>query len=166
MLFRNQNSFSSSSAKNAKTKPDKVTVARIKDMLKEHGIILSRKAAAAMLLTDSAPIALAQAWMDRFFSMVGDPAPNRDEIHLDAIHTVKTIYEEYLGNVHKLFPNFVSECVSLTAFNNIWRLAFGNVKLRVFKQVCLVDAVDLFVSDCVLYGFTLWHIGIIGQFKM
>ena len=166
MLFRNQHSFSSLSATNAKSKPEKLTVAKIKDMLQENGINLTRKTAAAMLLTDSAPMALAQAWMDRFFSMVGDPAPNRDEIHLDAIHTVKTIYEEYLGNVHKLFPNFVSECVSLTAFNNIWRLAFGNVKLRVFKQVCLVDAVDLFVSDCVLYGFTLWNIGIIGQFKM
>ena len=74
-------------------------------MLAENGILLTREAVMAMTLTDSPQVALAQAWMDRFFSMVGDPMPNKNEIHLDAIHTINSIYNEYVGSVHALFPH-------------------------------------------------------------
>lgn len=135
----------SSSESSAIKKTDKVTLAKIKAMLAENGILLTREAVMAMTLTDSPQVALAQAWMDRFFSMVGDPMPNKNEIHLDAIHTINSIYNEYVGSVHALFPNADDICggiskkaeyVSITYFQNIWRTGFNHVKLRMFKQVC------------------------------
>ena len=131
----------------AAKRTSKTTMANIKAMLEQNGIKLTRNTVLSMMMTDSPSVALAQAWMERFFAMVGDPTPNREEIHLDSSHTVKSIYEEYINSVHRIFPeaitNHVShkklrnEYVSLTAFSNMWRLGFNNVKLRVFKQVLL-----------------------------
>lgn len=130
------------------TKPKPMVLADIKKLLEENGRTLTKESALALKMADSPVLGLAQAWMSSFFDLVGDKAPNREEIHLDSFHTVHSIYSEYVASVNELFPDmFVNEnahstsiivrksFISFSAFNNLWRMAFSHVKLRVFKQV-------------------------------
>ena len=68
--------------------------------------------------------------MSGFFKLVGDCAPNRDEVHLEST-TVVEIYSEYKTFAQSTFQNAASEAV----FSKLWRTCFPHVKIRMCKAV-------------------------------
>lgn len=148
--FPSPYSSSSSTKKkfNVSAKPPKTVLKGIKDLLAANGKKITRGTALALAMTDSPVSCVAKAWMTSFFELVGDKEPNRDEIHLDSFHTIHSIYDEYVGSVNELFTEVEKSFLSFTAFNNLWKLAFPYVKLRVYKQV--LPIIMLYVFKVIL----------------
>jgi hypothetical protein len=72
-----------------------------------------------------------RVWMQAYFNLTGDQITNRAEIHLDPV-TKKEIWSEYKSDMIDLFHE---DFVSYPQFTRIWKIAFPNVKIRVYKQV-------------------------------
>lgn len=68
----------------------------------------------------------AKAWMTRYFHLVGDKMPNKDQIHLPSWETQKDIYTRYKSDMQlQQIPE--SEMVALSSFYRIWTEEFSNV---------------------------------------
>lgn len=81
-----------------------------------------------MLLSREPSTLQAVAWMDNFFTTVGDAMPNKREIHLEKTEK-KTIYDIMVRD------HFSEAPVSYSVFCRIWKTHFGHVKIREFKAV-------------------------------
>jgi hypothetical protein len=76
----------------------KVELTYFPDLLriaKAFGLYLSKKQVIAAKLPNSPLVLTAYGWMAAHFELVGDKAPNRDEIHLEPIYIVD-VYGEYV----------------------------------------------------------------------
>ena len=95
------------------------------------GIHLSKEQVAAAKLPNSNTVLAAYGWMNEYFNLVGDMAPNRDgEIHLEPIKIVE-VYNEYCIDM----THAQMECVSVDTFASIWGNCLSHVKIREFKAV-------------------------------
>jgi len=76
----------------------------------------------------------AKTWMQSFFKLVGDNAPNKaEEIHLDSCFTRNSIYNEYKSTMTVWYGD--TEFLSISAFGTTWKSCFPHVKVRKFKAV-------------------------------
>jgi hypothetical protein len=99
-------------------------------MADKEGIQLNHEQLAAMQIPNSVQSLSCYAWMSAFFKLVGDSAPNRDEIHLESI-TVVEIYSEY-----KMFAESTFQiAANISVFSQLWRTCFTHVKIRAYKAV-------------------------------
>lgn len=62
---------------------------------------------------------MAVAWLDDYFYKTGDPAPNRDEIHLQIMHN-RRVFEQYQRDMEKQ----KSEVMNESGFMALWRVLF------------------------------------------
>ena len=89
----------------------------------------------ALRLAGSLKSMLCASWMQYYFSLVGDHAPNTNsEIHLDPV-TRKDIYEEYKYDMINMSNN-KNNVVSQDVFQDVWSKVFPYVKVRKYKSSC------------------------------
>jgi len=90
------------------------------------------------------------AWLSRYFSLVGDSQPNLDEIHLEA-QDMKDIWEEYVTDaeeiykqvylllkvtVHLIFFDSLQDShLSYANFIKLWTKCWSYVRIRQYKNV-------------------------------
>ena len=68
----------------------------------------------------------AKAWMTRYFHLVGDKMPHKDQIHLPSWESQKDIYTRYKSDMQlQQIPE--TEMVALSSFYRIWADDFSNV---------------------------------------
>jgi hypothetical protein len=94
------------------------------------GLYISSKQVAAAKLPNSPTVLTAYGWMARHFSLIGDSAPNSEEIHLEPIHIVEVYGEHVMDMEAAGIPH-----VNVDTFANIWTNCFDHVKIREFKAV-------------------------------
>ena len=73
---------------------------------------------------------IAYAFLNYFFKLVGDYAPNSDEIHLEPME-IKDVYKEY-EEEYKRTPQWL---LGYIGFCKLWQDCFSYVKIREFKAV-------------------------------
>ena len=66
------------------------------------------------------------AWMERYFHLVGDKMPHKDQIHLPSWETQKDVYSRYCADMAEQHIS-ENELVSLSMFYKIWNDKFSNV---------------------------------------
>jgi hypothetical protein len=75
-------------------------------------------------------------WLQRFFALVGDCAPNRENlVQLPGIYTKTSIYNIFKHHVETLLSGDEHTIISISQFLQIWKNVFPNVKLTRFCQV-------------------------------
>jgi hypothetical protein len=75
-------------------------------------------------------------WMSDFFQLIGDRAPNRDNlIQLPGIYTKKSIYTIYKDHVETTYTADEHTVLSFSGFKTLWLDIFPNVKITKFIQV-------------------------------
>lgn len=96
------------------------------------GLYISSKQVAAAKLPNSPTVLTAYGWMARHFALIGDSAPNSEEIHLEPIHIVEVYGEHVMDMEAAGIPH-----VNVDTFANIWTNCFDHVhvKIREFKAV-------------------------------
>jgi hypothetical protein len=105
---------------------------RIKTFAYEYGIHLTPEQCGSLRLTQTIPSLLCAAWMQYYFSLVGDQVPNSDhEIHLEPIPK-KEVYKEYVFDMEFLGD----EPVTMETFYKIWKNVYPYVKVRKYKNSC------------------------------
>jgi hypothetical protein len=63
----------------------------------------------------------ATVWLERFFKVHGDCAPNRNEVHLSIMHR-KDLYDQYVEDFTS--SNRTQQIVSYSRFNELWNVLF------------------------------------------
>ena len=71
-------------------------------MANETGHFLNHQQIAALQIPNTIVSLSEYAWMSAYFDLVGDKAPNADEIHLEPID-IKDIYEEVICLLFVIF---------------------------------------------------------------
>jgi hypothetical protein len=75
-------------------------------------------------------------WMHKFFELVGDCAPNREnKVQLPGIYTKDSIFHIYHHHVETLFTSNEHEPLGLRAFEKLWNNVFPNVTITKYCQV-------------------------------
>ena len=74
----------------------------------------------------------AKAWMEQYFSLIGDKMPNSKQIHLPSWDTQKNIYGRYKQDMAEQMTD-ESEVMSLSMFYKLWIDDFSHV---VIPKVC------------------------------
>lgn len=75
----------------------------------------------------------AKAWMEQYFSLIGDKMPNSKQIHLPSWDTQKAIYGRYKQDMAEQMIH-ENEITSLSMFYKLWIQDFSHV---VIPEVCL-----------------------------
>lgn len=79
----------------------------------------------------------AYLWLAKFFALIGDHAPNRDnKVQIPGIYTKSSIYSMYRHNVTEIYRGDEHEVLSKSSFMSIWKNIFPNVTVTKF---CLVS---------------------------
>ena len=108
-----------------------------KDLLKfadSYDIKLSMEMLGNVNMPNSVSSLIAVAWMQYFFSLVGDCPPcGTEEVHLDQ-STKHSIYDEYVNDM-SAFDNS-RDPLSERSFLELWRNVYKHVKRRKFKHCC------------------------------
>jgi hypothetical protein len=103
-----------------------------KSVNKELRKSMSRPMYGLMHLDDTDKAELTYCWMRNYFSLVGDPQPNkRGEIHIEEGLIKRDTYETY----HKQFETMGLPAANEDLFLKIWKSCFSYVKVRVKKAV-------------------------------
>jgi len=75
----------------------------------------------------------AMAWMKRYFYLVGDKMPDKDQIHLPCWETQKDIYYRYCSDIN---PEATGEKVlKISMFYKVWNANFSNVKIPEVSKI-------------------------------
>jgi hypothetical protein len=107
---------------------------RLDSFAEQFGIFLTPEQHGSLQLPNSVPHMIAAAWMQYYFSLVGDHVPNSDhQIHLEPIPK-KTVWEEYKFDMEQ--EEGVHVILDLNAFLRIWKTVFPYVKCRKYKSSC------------------------------
>jgi hypothetical protein len=118
---------------NERTRFHAKEIDKLENFAAKFKITLSAEQKAAILIPNTVKHKTCYGWMKRFFQLMGDSAPNRDEeIHLEPIDVVD-IYLVYKRDLteHADFPTL---CYS--SFCETWKTCFPNVTIRQYKAVC------------------------------
>ena len=108
---------------------------RISLFAEAFGINLSHDSLGSLRLSNSIPSMLCASWMQYYFSLVGDNAPNTDgEIHLEPIPK-REIFKEYLFDMQN-FSGRENDALSLDVFRALWKDVYPHVKIRKYKSSC------------------------------
>ena len=86
----------------------------------------------------------AKAWMERYFNLIGDKMPDKNQIHLPCWETQKDIYQRFCNDIG--FRK--EETLGISMFYKIWVETFSNV---VIPEVGSLHAV---ICNCILYFCT------------
>jgi hypothetical protein len=112
--------------------PSVIKDSRLDNFAELYGIFLTPVQHGSLQIGNSVPHMVTAAWMQYYFSLVGDHVPNSDhQIHLEPIPK-KTVWEEYKFDMEEL-----GEIVlDLNTFLRIWKNVFPYVKCRKYKSSC------------------------------
>jgi hypothetical protein len=78
----------------------------------------------------------AYQWLAKFFSLVGDHAPNRDnKVQLPGIYTRDSIYQIYCDHMTDILPGNEHKPLAKTTFMKLWKNIFPNVTISKFCHV-------------------------------
>jgi hypothetical protein len=77
-------------------------------------------------------------WLLNFFTLVGDFAPNRDQlVQLPGIYTKESIHTIFKHHIKKTYTGDEdNEPLSLSGFKDLWYRVFSKVRITRFCQVC------------------------------
>jgi hypothetical protein len=105
---------------------------RLETFAASFGINLTPIQIGNLCLSQSVPQLMTAAWMQYYFSLIGDQVPNSDhEIHLEPVPKYK-VWEEY-----KFDMDAIDEpALELNTFLKIWKNVFPYVKVRKYKSSC------------------------------
>lgn len=78
----------------------------------------------------------AVAWMERYFNLIGDKMPDKDQIHLPCWETQKDIYHRYSSDVQKRGE----EILGISMFYKIWTEKFSNVVIPEVSEIMYIIA--------------------------
>lgn len=99
----------------------------------EIGIELTTEELQALKIPDSQQAMDCYGWMSWVFDLVGDKAPNKNEIQLDYVR-VTDVYQEYLEDFNKS-ESPSDKPVTYQQFAKLWREIFWFVRVRLYKNV-------------------------------
>ena len=112
--------------------PSQISDRRIKTFAESYGIDLTNEQLGSLRLQQSIPSLICAAWMQYYFSLIGDQVPNSDsETHIDPI-TKKSIHEEYVFDMKHLGE----PALELQTFLRVWKDCYPYVRMRKYKQSC------------------------------
>lgn len=105
---------------------------RLENFAACFGIILTPVQIGNLRLSQSVPQLMAAAWMQYYFSLIGDQVPNSDhEIHLEPVPK-QNVWEEYQFDMAAIDE----PALELNTFLKIWKNVFPYVKVRKYKSSC------------------------------
>lgn len=85
---------------------------------------------------DNASSREAYLWLYKFFELVGDYAPNReDKVQIAGIYTQKSIHKMYVLHMNTLYTGNEHEPLQQRAFEELWHNVFPNVTISDYCQV-------------------------------
>lgn len=97
-----------------------------------NGKKLTETQLTAMLIPNTPVSARCAVWMDVYFGLCGDKAPNKCEIHLEPIDK-KLIWIDYVQSCKEVYKD--DDHLGYVSFCKLWLIAFPHVKIREYKQV-------------------------------
>ena len=65
------------------------------------------------------------AWMERYFDLIGDKMPDKNQIHLPCWENQKDVYNRYCTDLEKEATK--EEILGISMFRKIWGESFANV---------------------------------------
>ena len=68
----------------------------------------------------------AVAWMDRYFNLIGDRMPDKNQIHLPCWETQKDIYNRYCSDMVSR-GSLQEGFLGISMFYKVWNERFSNV---------------------------------------
>ena len=78
------------------------------------------------------------AWMNAYFSLIGDKMPHKNQLHLPSWETQKDIYYRYVGDMTQRGIS-ENEIAGISIFYKVWTDDFPNVVIpQVWTTLCLV----------------------------
>lgn len=105
---------------------------RLETFAEKFGIRLTPIQVGNLRLSLSVPQLMTAAWMQYYFSLIGDQVPNSDhEIHLEPVPK-KNVWEEYKFDMESIDE----PVLELNSFLRIWKNVFPYVKVRKYKSSC------------------------------
>ena len=79
----------------------------------------------------------AVSWMDRYFHLIGDMMPDKDQIHLPCWETQKDIYHRYSSDMQKR-GCAQEEMLGISMFYKVWTENFSNVVIPEVSEIMYV----------------------------
>jgi hypothetical protein len=80
------------------------------------------------------PTVRGKIWMERYFNLIGDKLPDKDQIHLPSWDKQKDIYQRYKTDmIDKGIPE--DQLVVLSTLYRMWRDDFSNVHIPVVSNL-------------------------------
>jgi len=118
---------------------DRSTASRdtVASVQRKYGVelCLDRQSLGYALIPNTAAAKLCAGWFDYFFNLVGDKAPNCNEIHIEPC-TKQSIYSEYHDTISCLYPENAKEyLLGYSQFAQVWNDCFPYCKIRQYKAV-------------------------------
>lgn len=90
----------------------------------------------------------AVAWMNSYFSWVGDKRPDKDGIYLPSCLSEKSIYNLMIEDFDQINGG-QDHCVCLSQFNRLFRTHFPNVTIpKVTICPCIVSCLSYELGVC------------------
>lgn len=78
----------------------------------------------------------AKSWMTRYFKLVGDKMPDKDQTHLPSWDSRKAIFNRYQDDMKEEFQEEIADhMISLSQFYKLWKRDFPSV---VIPKVCVL----------------------------
>ena len=112
---------------------DDVGDKRLSAFAEEFGVSLTPEQLGNLRMANTFETKLCSAWMQYYFSLVGDKCPSaHNEIHLEPIPK-EEVYKEYCFDSEHILHQ---EPISLNVFRQVWKNVFPHVKIRKYKSSC------------------------------
>jgi hypothetical protein len=100
---------------------------------KKRGIILDKYQMASLAVANTSAALTMFAWLDDYFNLVGQIAPNGYDVELEAT-PLDEIYDEYMFDLD--YAKLKDDILSKASFETMWAECFPNVKRRPYIGVC------------------------------
>jgi hypothetical protein len=103
------------------------------EFAKQRGITLDRYQLASLAVPNTPASLTCFAWLDDYFDLVGEVAPNGSDVELLPT-PIDEIYDEYCYDLDA--AGMKSQILSKSSLETLWKECFPNVKLMAYISVC------------------------------